>query len=113
MIGINDLFRDDMTSEKVYENILKIVNQIHEKSPNTNIFVHTILPTTTVKIREKIQVTNTLLTNAASKESYQIIELHNEFADKDDLMNMNLSNDGVHLNETGYRIWMKKIINLI
>lgn len=113
LIGINDLFRDDMTSEKVYENILKIVNQIHEKSPNTNIFVHTILPTTTVKIREKIQVTNRLLTNAASKESYQIIELHNEFADNDDLMNMNLSNDGVHLNETGYRIWMKKIINLI
>ncbi|MDP5093744.1 MAG: GDSL-type esterase/lipase family protein [Polaribacter sp.] len=113
LIGINDLFRDDMTSEKVYENILKIVNQIHEKSPNTNIFVHTILPTSTLKIREKIQMTNELLKNSASNNPYQLIELHTEFTDKDGLMNMNLSNDGVHLNETGYRIWMKKIINLI
>jgi len=113
LIGINDLFRDDMTSEKVHENILKIVNQINDKSPNTKIFVHTILPTTTVNIREKIQATNTLLTNSASTEPYQIIELHNEFADEDDLMNMDLSTDGVHLNETGYRIWMKRIINLL
>ncbi|MGZ0017625.1 GDSL-type esterase/lipase family protein [Yeosuana sp. AK3] len=113
LIGINDLFRDDMTSEKVYENILKIVNQIHEKSSNTTIFVHTILPTNTVKIKEKIQITNTLLRNAASKNPYQLIELHTEFTDNDGLMNMQLSNDGVHLNETGYRIWMKKIINLI
>jgi len=113
LIGINDLFRDDMTSEKVYENILKIVNQIHEKSPNTTIFVHTILPTSTVKIKEKIQTTNSLLRNAASNNPYQLIELHTEFIDKDGLMNMNLSNDGVNLNETGYRIWMKKIINLI
>ena len=113
LIGINDLFRDDMTSEKVYENILKIVNQIHEKSPNTNIFVHTILPTSTLKIREKIQMTNELLKNSASNNPYQLIELHTEFTDKDGLMNMNLSHDGVHLNETGYRVWMKKIINLI
>lgn len=113
LIGINDLFRDDMTSEKVSNNILKIVNQIHEKSPNTSIFVHTILPTSTVRIKEKIQTTNTLLRNATSNNPFQLIELHTEFTDKDGLMNMNLSNDGVHLNETGYRIWMKKIINLI
>ena len=113
LIGINDLFRDDMTSEKVYENILKIVNQIHEKSPNTTIFVHTILPTSTLKIKEKIQTTNSLLRNAASNNPFQLIELHTEFIDKDGLMNMNLSHDGVHLNETGYRVWMKKIINLI
>lgn len=113
LIGINDLFRDDMTSEKVSNNILKIVNQIHQKSPNTSIFVHTILPTSTLKIKEKIQITNTLLRNSVSNNPYQLIELHTEFTDNNGIMNMNLSNDGVHLNETGYRVWMKKIINLI
>jgi lysophospholipase L1-like esterase len=113
LIGINDLFRDEMTSEIVASNIIKIVNQIHDKSPKTKIFVHTILPTNTIKIREKIQSTNNLLKKAAVKELYQIIELHNEFRDKEDLMNRQLSHDGVHLNDEGYKVWEKLIIDLI
>lgn len=113
LIGINDLFRDDMTSEMVFTNIMKIVNQIHEKSPNTQIFVHTILPTSTIRIKEKIQMTNNLLVNAASKEPFQLVELHEEFKGNDGLMKMQFSEDGVHLNESGYDVWVKKIINLI
>ncbi|MDP5158193.1 MAG: GDSL-type esterase/lipase family protein [Flaviramulus sp.] len=113
LIGINDLFRDDMTSEKVFNNILKIVNQIHDGSPKTKIYVQTILPTTTVKLKEKIQLTNTLLINSESTESYKLIPLHEHFATENDLMDMNFSADGVHLNENGYSIWVNKIISLI
>lgn len=113
LIGINDLFRDDMTSEKVVNNILKIVNQINQASPRTKLFVHTILPTNTEKIREKIDKTNALLVNAATIHPYEIILLHNDFATENDLMNMELSTDGVHLNEKGYQVWVTKIINLI
>lgn len=113
LIGINDLFRDDMTSEKVFNNILKIINQIHDGSPKTKIFVQTILPTTTEKINEKIRVTNSLLTNSESKEPYQLISLHPLFATDEDLMDMKFSLDGVHLNESGYTVWVNKIINLI
>ena len=113
LIGINDLFRDDMTAEQVAQNILKIVNEIHAKSAKTKIFVHTILPTSTEKIREKIQNTNSLLRAAAANEPYQLIELHKEFTDKNGLMNMQLSHDGVHLNDEGYGVWKIKIIDLI
>jgi len=113
LIGINDLFRDDMTSEKVYNNIIKIVNKINQASPKTKIYVHTILPTSTEKIKEKIKNTNILLVNSKVKTNYEIIQLHDEFANEHDLMNMELSDDGVHLNEKGYNVWVKKIINLI
>lgn len=113
LIGINDIFREDSTPEKVFENIIKIVNKINLASPRTKIYVHTILPTSTEKIREKIQKTNTLLINAQKKQPYQIILLHDEFANENDLMNMDLSVDGVHLNEKGYQVWKKKVINLI
>lgn len=113
LIGINDLFRDDMTSELVFNNIMKIVNQIHEKSPKTMIYVNTILPTSTEKIKEKIKNTNTMIANSQLKEPYEIILLHDEFATQQDLMNMELSDDGVHLNEKGYNVWVKKTINLI
>jgi lysophospholipase L1-like esterase len=113
LIGINDLFRDDMTSEKVFNNILKIVDQIHHGSPRTEIFVQTILPTNTVKLKEKIQSTNSLLTSSEATEPYKLISLHPHFATQDDIMNMELSADGVHLNENGYAVWVDKIINLI
>ena len=113
LIGINDLFRDDMSSEMVFNNIIKIVNKINQASPNTKIYVHTILPTTTEKIREKIQQTNALLINSQSKQPYELVLLHDEFANEQDLMNMDLSDDGVHLNEKGYKIWEKIVINLI
>lgn len=113
LIGINDLFRDDMTAEKVFNNILEIVNQIHDGSPETKIFVQTILPTTTKSIKEKIQLTNSLLFNADSTQSYELIALHNHFEAVDGLMNMEFSVDGVHLNENGYAQWVDIIINLI
>lgn len=113
LIGINDLFRDDMTAEKVYNNILKIVNRINIASPKTKIFVHTILPTSTEKIKEKIFKTNNLLTSSATFHPYEVIPIHDDFATENDLMNMELSTDGVHLNENGYQVWVTKIINLI
>lgn len=97
----------------VFNNIIKILNKINQASPNTKIYVNTILPTSTEKIREKIQQTNALLINAQSKQLYEIILFHNEFTNNQDLMNMELSDDGVHLNEMVYNIWVKKIINLI
>jgi lysophospholipase L1-like esterase len=113
LIGINDLFRDDMSSEKVFENILQIVNDIHIGSPETEIFVQTILPTTTENLIEKIRRTNDMLNNSEASEPYQIISLHNLFTAESGLMNMELSADGVHLNENGYAVWVNKIINLI
>jgi len=113
LIGINDLFRDDMSAEKVFNNILKIVSQIHDGAPETKIFVQTILPTTTKSLKEKIKRTNSLLVNSEATAPFELIYLHNHFETEDDLMNMELSADGVHLNEKGYALWVQKIINLI
>ncbi|WP_406684598.1 GDSL-type esterase/lipase family protein [Seonamhaeicola sp. MEBiC1930] len=109
LIGINDLFREDMTSQKIYENILRIVNEIHKGSPSTEIFVQTILPTTTEKLIKKIQQTNTFLTEAECNNAYTIIPLHSLFAVNNDEMNMEYSTDGVHLNESGYSFWVNNI----
>jgi lysophospholipase L1-like esterase len=113
LIGINDLFRDDMSSEKVFETIVQIVNNIHNGSPETEIFVQTILPTTTENLKEKILLTNDMLINSENSEPYEIISLPNLFTTDSGLMNMELSTDGVHLNENGYTVWVDNITNLI
>ena len=112
-IGINDLFNDNLTSEYVGNNILKIVKNIEKHSPKTAIYVQTILPTSTEKIVAKIQATNTILKNNSKKHKYTLIDLHSVFADKNDLMIKEYSVDGVHLSEAGYVVWVNFIKPLI
>lgn len=113
LIGINDLFRENMSPQKVYNNIVSIVRQINNETPETEIFVQTILPTTNEWVNSKIETTNLLLKDSVKIEPYKLIFLHNEFATENNAIKMSLSTDGVHLNKKGYNVWVNKINNLI
>jgi hypothetical protein len=113
LIGINDLFHDSMTPAKVYEDIIEITNQLSVGSPETEIFVQTVLPTTTESLINEIKSINTLLENSEATHPYQLIKLHQHFVLQNGKMNMDFSTDGVHLNEKGYQIWTEILINFI
>lgn len=113
LIGINDLFHNPNAGQKIHENILHIIDEIHNKSPDTEIFVHTVLPTTTDNLISKINSLNVLLENSASLKSYTFINLHQRFVLLNGKMNMEYSTDGVHLNEKGYEIWSEIIKNIL
>ena len=113
LIGINDLFLNSITPDYVFNNIVEIVNQIHEGSPDTIIYLQTILPTNNEYLIEKIQITNQMLIDAEASNPYEIISLHKLFTTEHNLINMEFSTDGVHLNENGYSVWVNNIINLV
>jgi lysophospholipase L1-like esterase len=113
LIGINDLFHNPNAVEKIYQNILKTVDEINSKSPITEIFVQTVLPTTTENLIPRIKELNTLLENSAVGKPFTFINLHQRFVLLDGKMNMDFSTDGVHLNEKGYEIWSEIIKNII
>lgn len=109
-IGINDLFRAELTSEYVANNIKSIVDKIHLESPETKIYVHTILPTSNnTSLKAKIVATNTLIKNSIQTNYYQVIDLYPIFADANDLMISDYTVDGVHLTEAGYNVWQNYI----
>ncbi len=113
LIGINDLFIEDRSAEIVHSHIIDIVNQIHQGSPDTEIYVQSVLPTNTDSIKVKIQNTNQMLNDSEAKNPYQFIDIHDRFATNEDAMDMNLSVDGVHLNENGYELWVNAIKDLV
>jgi lysophospholipase L1-like esterase len=113
LIGINDLFHNPDAVEKIHENILKIVDEINSKSPNTQIFVQTVLPTTTENLISKIKELNAALENSSFEKPFTFINLHQRFVLLNGKMNMDFSTDGVHLNEKGYKIWSEIIKNII
>jgi len=113
-IGINDLFHNELTPEYVANNIKSIVDKIHLESPNTKIYVQTILPTANNNpSKERIAATNTILKAMPPANYLQIIDLHSRFADQNDLMVGSYTNDGLHLTELGYLAWQYYIIEFV
>ncbi len=109
-IGVNDLFRTELTPEYVACNIQRIVDKIHLESPATKIYVQTILPTSNnTSLKTKIAETNTIIKKSIQTNYYQVIDLHSIFANADDLMIASYSVDGVHLSEAGYVIWQNYV----
>ena len=134
LIGINDFFNDltkmpEVTPKFVSDNILNAAKIIKKGSPKTKIYLQTILPINTqqyqdklkkdtgnryywlesdfeININEHILKTNEFLRN---NDTYQVIDLHPLFIDKNSIMNEKYSTDGVHLNKLGYQNWIDVI----
>lgn len=112
LIGINDIFANK-TPEFIAANIALIATKIHERTPETNVYVQTILPTTNAGIVAKIRETNTLLVANATANNYTIIDLHPLFANESDLLKPEYTTDGTHLSEAGYALWVNEVDALI
>ena len=112
LIGINDVFRDKKT-EFTVANIIEITRVIHRYSPDTKIYVQTILPTSNPSIVAKIKGINYILFSKQQSENYSIINLHALFADENDIIKKEYTVDGVHLTEDGYRVWVNAVKKFI
>ena len=107
---------------------MSLPDQITEcESPNTKIFIQTILPINNKQylskkpdieflfdnyspsINEQIDEVNKII---KSDSSLNVIDLHSAFLNENLLLNPKFSTDGVHLNELGYQNWID-IINPI
>ncbi|GGF71594.1 GDSL-type esterase/lipase family protein [Wenyingzhuangia marina] len=121
LIGINDLFNlhhdvdnshnlkyDKIIPSAKYvgKNIIKISKIIHEKSPNTKIFVRTVLPTTRSFLKDEILEINKMIKKGAHKGFYSVVDLYSVFVDESGFMQKELTKDGVHLNDKGYQQWV-------
>ena len=116
LIGINDLWNNDPNtpSKKIIKkNILSIVKSIKKASPETKMFLQTILPTSKKKYNLKIESINSSLKRNQQKRLYQIVDLYSIFVDDKGYIKEDLTTDGIHINEKGYEEWAKHIKPLI
>ena len=112
MVGINDLGRGGHP-DTIAMKTRQIVRRIKTESPRTEIYIQSVLPTNdhyglfgghTARWKD-IPVTNELLRRVAEEEGVTYIDLFSLFADEDGKMNINYSNDGLHLTGKGYMVW--------
>jgi len=122
LIGINDIFGINdpkISSNYVFEQINKISAMISIKSPETKLYIQTILPVDEKKylkvkgffpthdepLAKKIIDINQRLLKMHDK-NYNVINLYNSFIDNDGNVKEYLFEDGVHLSDQGYDMWV-------
>ncbi|MCB0805299.1 MAG: hypothetical protein KDC05_05830 [Bacteroidales bacterium] len=110
MIGINDLFHG-VLPDKIYSNIVTILELIHDKSFGTHIYLQSLLPVneehlfTDVGINTMIYALNDRLRKYCKDKKFKYIDLHSEYLNRSGEMDQQFTFDGVHLSEKGYQLW--------
>ena len=107
LIGTNDLpifeYRRTQAILTIYEQILQKCKQ---DSPETRVFVQSILPRTK-GYASRIHRVNDGLKALAEKYGYTYINLFDSFATTEGEMHDELTNDHLHLLSAGYDLWVK------
>lgn len=113
LIGINDL-SGGVSRDTVFSNIGRIVQKIRKDSPKTQVYVQSILPVNdsfglfknhTGKTADVLWV-NARLKTWCDKEQVHYVDLYGRFKNPDsELLNPQLTNDGLHLKGEGYLLW--------
>jgi len=118
MIGINDLGYGIKVTD-IASNYEKIVKHILSKSPNTQIYLQSVLPINDKLYNffyKKAKATNNNiiklnkhLKDLASEFGVQYIELSSLFIDDKNQLDQQFSADGLHLNGKAYLVWKNAI----
>lgn len=117
MIGINDLSHQ-LTPDSVVTLITRVIDRIRTDSPNTHLYVQSLLPInesvciykTMVGKTELIPEINTKLKAVAQTRKVTFINLFPLFTEKGtNVLRPELTSDGLHLTEDGYAIWSKAL----
>ncbi len=114
LIGTNDLFnlsyqKQIPSVEYITNNIFKITEIIYNKSPETKIYLQTILPNADTIVNDQINKANEMIKSHAKEKIYELIDLNASFLDKAGSMKKELTYDGTHLNKAGYAVWVTLI----
>ncbi len=116
MIGINDLSRN-VTVDSVMVNYRLILDQIKRETPDTKVFIESVLPVNAAVGRypalqnktESIMELNRQLRALASESGHTYIDLFSVMADSENQLPRKYSVDGLHLNYEAYRVWTETI----
>ncbi|MGK7927347.1 MAG: GDSL-type esterase/lipase family protein [Spirulina sp.] len=110
MAGINDL-RQGKSDATILNNLQAIVRRLKQERPQGEIILQSILPTRTNSLSNaRIRRLNQSLAEIVRREGGTFLDLHPFFTDDRGDLRSDLTTDGIHLSEKGYRVW-RSVLN--
>ncbi len=109
LIGTNDIWTSN-SPEVTVANISAAVDRIRVQSPNTMVFVQTVFPLRLdAAPHDKVRAINALLKVESGKARFVLLDTYKLMADRDGLMKAAYTDDGLHPNAKGNRVWAKLV----
>ncbi|WP_342439346.1 GDSL-type esterase/lipase family protein [Paenibacillus sp. FSL L8-0436] len=110
MAGINDLY-EKRSIKKIVSNYSEIMKSFKTSSPDTKVYIQSVLPVNNEMYGDAIHNTdvvslNTKLKETASKFGYEYVDVYSELSEQNQLLKT-LTIEGIHLNGEGYKLWRK------
>ena len=106
LIGTNDLnwwnYRHD---KEILANYHEILRRCKDQSPDTKVFVQSLLPRTK-RYANQLRMLNIHLEQLAEEFDYTFINLFPYFADENGALKAEFNNDHLHLLAPGYEQWV-------
>lgn len=123
MIGTNDI-EADLALEDISLNIERIVNSIMENRPYADIYVCSICPVNGSddksshdvigdRLNTDIQELNKLIKNMCGEKNITYIDIYNKLIDENGDLDIDYTDDGLHINEEAYKIITDEVIKYI
>lgn len=106
-IGTNDLTHGPDRSVS-YRQYREIVDRIQKVSPNTNIYLQSLLPRA-ANMRNDVEAFNREIETIANEKNIVFINLYPAFLAEDGSIIDDITGDELHLNGEGYRIWQQQL----
>lgn len=117
LIGINDILWDNANEDYIYDKTIELVDHIHEKLPNTKIYIESIYPYNdelknhldgapdSEGVSNTITNVNSRLKEYTLKYDYtKYINLYDSLKDENNEFDLKYTDDGLHPNEEGYKV---------
>lgn len=120
LIGVNDVSHH-LTPDSIVSAVENLIVKIKKASPGTELYLQSWLPINNdfkryknmIGKEEIILQGNVFLEQVARRQGITWINLFPLFADRECKLPRHLTNDGLHLNEAGYRIWRDAIAGYV
>lgn len=120
LIGTNDISHH-VGADSIAKALDKLITRIKKDCPNTQLYLQSLLPYNNDFKRYKnlfgeemtVLQGNVLYEQVARKHNVPWINLFPWFADRECKLRKELTNDGVHLKEDGYKIWRDEVAKYV
>jgi lysophospholipase L1-like esterase len=116
-IGINDFVLTKLSKEESYNNILTIRHYLLENCPNSKVYITSLTPINQKDFKDQLYllnrnpqdaiILNDMLKKVIEKEVF--IDIYDQLIDQQGDLSLNLTVDGIHLNQKGYQIYLNHI----
>ena len=124
LIGINDM-KKQKSNDYIYNNIIKIVNEIKKNRKCAEIYVESLYPinesnderisrqSIVNRSNKKIDEINSRLKKTFNKSDVHYIDINSKLKDEENNMKIEYTKEGVHLSKEGYEKVTKLLIRYI